>query len=514
MADIERKIRVVYEVKGQEKVASSLKEIRKDANELRKAFAEATDVTTMQQYGAELNNVKEKMNELTALGRNWSQGTTKSTSNVAHAMMNLNYVVRDSPYFFQNFALGVMAVGNNLNPLIDSMQRARAESKALNTTLGREMLTFLKGPGGIIFAMSLLVTAFQAVTFAMSKSKKGAEEFAGSLDLIKSAADKLITIKSPLDKLFFPVTPEQVPLLIRGIEEEIKVLDSLNTARQTDIGRRTGVGMQGLDARLFTSQLTKDEKDRQKSNDAIKKSLEEQLDSYKAMEIVFKKMKELGLEEESKEKGKKKKIADVDARGLTLLSSEEKLFKQRMQFIEDMKISIERSGGTWNEANREFVFYMSLQLKDKRDRTLPVGMQDVDEGFTKKMLKDAEQGTEDIKALYDDMWMSTTDVFVSNMIQGWEKIFGEANSMFEQLLLSWAAAFANAFLEKSATSLVSSLFDLFVPGLGTALGAMSGSPATQGGGNYYIVVDGDVIMPAVVRRLPQSIQRLQRLGKV
>src|SRR5690606_40721901 len=55
--------------------------------------------------------------------------TAQSSRNAAMAMLNLNYVIRDTPYFFNNFAMGVMAIGNNINPLTDSLQRLRKESK-------------------------------------------------------------------------------------------------------------------------------------------------------------------------------------------------------------------------------------------------------------------------------------------------------------------------------------------------------------------------------------------------
>ena len=60
------------------------------------------------------------------------QGTQTASANASMALLNLNYVIRDSPYFFQNFALGLLAVGNNLNPLIDSFNRLRKEAVEQN----------------------------------------------------------------------------------------------------------------------------------------------------------------------------------------------------------------------------------------------------------------------------------------------------------------------------------------------------------------------------------------------
>ena len=61
--------------------------------------------------------------------------TTTASANASMALLNLNYVIRDSPYFFQNFALGVLAVGNNLNPFSDRFFfkiEARGRHKIIN----------------------------------------------------------------------------------------------------------------------------------------------------------------------------------------------------------------------------------------------------------------------------------------------------------------------------------------------------------------------------------------------
>lgn len=116
---------------------------------------------------------------------------TTSAANSGVALQNLNYVIRDSPYFFRDFQLGVMAVGNNMNPLIDSMIRLSKEAKATGLTLSSVLWTALKGPAGVIVAMSLFITILQAVTFAMSKTKSGTKEAKDDIENLRDAVEDL-----------------------------------------------------------------------------------------------------------------------------------------------------------------------------------------------------------------------------------------------------------------------------------------------------------------------------------
>jgi len=125
-----------------------------------------------------------------AVAQTSMQQTTRVSANAATTLQALNFTVRDSPYFFRDFSLGVLAVGNNLNPLIDGLIRMNTEAKAANSTLGRELLNSLKGPAGLVFGFSILVTVLQAVTFALAKTKSEAEAQKQSInDLVKEYKD-------------------------------------------------------------------------------------------------------------------------------------------------------------------------------------------------------------------------------------------------------------------------------------------------------------------------------------
>jgi len=99
------------------------------------------------------------------------------TNQAGVAMQNMNFVIRDSPYFFKDLQLGVLAVGNNMNPLIDSFQRLKIQATEMTKQTGKNVSAFgllrksMAGPMGLSIAMSILVTAIQAVVFSMGSSK-------------------------------------------------------------------------------------------------------------------------------------------------------------------------------------------------------------------------------------------------------------------------------------------------------------------------------------------------------
>lgn len=66
------------------------------------------------------------------------------------------------------------------------------------------------------------------------------------------------------------------------------------------------------------------------------------------------------------------------------------------------------------------------------------------------------------------------DTIRSGIGGAWEQVFGEANSLFEQMLASWAARLAQLAAEWAATELFQMFLNFLLPGAGTAVGIASG----------------------------------------
>ena len=118
-------------------------------------------------------------------------GSTRQTAQMTMTMQAMNFTIRDSPYFFRDFSLGILAVGNNLNPLIDGLINVKREAKLAGSTLGKEMMKSLKGPGGLIFAFSVLVSVMQAVVFAMDSYNRKTKEAKEKTDKLADAVDSM-----------------------------------------------------------------------------------------------------------------------------------------------------------------------------------------------------------------------------------------------------------------------------------------------------------------------------------
>jgi len=165
----------------------SIGALEKSLRDARKALKDLQIGT--QEHAQALVDFKTKQAQLNdALGRGFTaiKNTTGASANATVTLQALNYTVRDSAYFTRDFALGILAVGNNLNPLIDGFIRMKQETGSYKGAMS-SLLGTLTGPSGVMFAFSIIVTAIQAVTFAMAKNKKETSETKNEYDKLTDA---------------------------------------------------------------------------------------------------------------------------------------------------------------------------------------------------------------------------------------------------------------------------------------------------------------------------------------
>lgn len=126
-----------------------------------------------------------------------------SADRVTNSLTNLSRVAQDAPY-------GFIGIANNLNPLLESFQRLRAESDS-NKTAFKSLLAGLTGPAGL--GLALGVVSSLAVTFggklfglgnSFSTADAAAARFENSLNKLKSSIEDLrdrLDFESDLKKL-------------------------------------------------------------------------------------------------------------------------------------------------------------------------------------------------------------------------------------------------------------------------------------------------------------------------
>lgn len=183
-------------------------ELQKAQNELRdfeKQLKKASDVTQIQQLQAQITLTKTKID---ALGKSNVQ-FARSSNSAAYALNDLSRIAQDAPY-------GFIGIQNNINPLLESFQRLRAESKLTGNSIGKELVGALTGPAGLGLAVGVVSAAitFASVGFdrwyrSTEKAKQASKDFSESLqDAEKGAIAQGVRLEG-LIKIITDVTESE-----------------------------------------------------------------------------------------------------------------------------------------------------------------------------------------------------------------------------------------------------------------------------------------------------------------
>jgi hypothetical protein len=154
---------LVISISADQKAAlAGLKQLNDQLLQLEKALKKTSDTAGIIKLQDQIRNLKAEMSSLNEV----AQGKlVKGTNQAANALTNLGRVAQDSPY-------GFIGIQNNLNPLLESFQRLKAETGSTGTAL-KALGAGLMGPAGIGVALS--VASALLVTFGddlMSASKE------------------------------------------------------------------------------------------------------------------------------------------------------------------------------------------------------------------------------------------------------------------------------------------------------------------------------------------------------
>jgi predicted nucleic acid-binding Zn-ribbon protein len=146
-------------------------ELVKAENELRKFQSElkkTTDINALTALNGKIELTTKKIEGL----KGAMSKVPQSTANAGTAITNLSRIVSDSAY-------GFIGIANNIQPFIDSLGYARKEAQATGTSLGKNLLGALSGPGGLSLAFAAVTTAitFAQIGFsAWTRSTKAAKD--------------------------------------------------------------------------------------------------------------------------------------------------------------------------------------------------------------------------------------------------------------------------------------------------------------------------------------------------
>lgn len=180
----------------------------------------------------EMKAKQAEVNDALGKGVNAYKSTTGATANATMTLQALNYTIRDAPYFARDFSLGLLAVGNNLNPLIDGFIRMKEQLKEGQTLWGALTSSMSKAQIAIL-GFSALVSIIQAVTFALAKTKDESEQTTKSVnelgdsfktleERIRDANNELKNIKATNFRSVFIALQEELKTTTTELDNLIK----------------------------------------------------------------------------------------------------------------------------------------------------------------------------------------------------------------------------------------------------------------------------------------------------
>ncbi len=132
-------------------------------------------------------------------------------NNVGQSAQSLNNIVSDVPLAFQNLDMGIVAVSNHINPLINDLLRAKTPTVSWKSAIG-DVTSGLVGVGGLSIAFTLITIAIKAVSSIMSE---GAEETEKMKDAVKG-------LRNELERASYQTLKQ------KEIEARIKLMDAEN----------------------------------------------------------------------------------------------------------------------------------------------------------------------------------------------------------------------------------------------------------------------------------------------
>ena len=306
-------------------------------------------VSNLKQVQAQLANTgKAAVSTSTALPK-----FSESTNRAAFALQNFGRVAADAPF-------GLIGIGNNIAPLLESFASLRASATATGTTIQASLLSAITGPAGLIVGVQLVTSALTFWQLSQQKAnaevKKGKEDLKGFADIQKevaaSYASEVVKVEALIELLRSETTSriqkanalkelnKISPEYFGNLKQEEGFINKLNIAYAAYI-KRIDLAIQ---AKTIEKQLTQ---------------INEQLLNKNTQNEVVKVLnKQLGI---------KTKQAAVDTKSFGLELQKSILLDQLVSIQQKLGVETEITGKK-TEVTTNKTKEFSLQLKDVKDK--------------------------------------------------------------------------------------------------------------------------------------------------
>jgi len=161
---------------------ASLNKVNQQLVLFEKALAKSTNPKELIYLQRNVDFLKEKVSALATVSKG---ALVQGTNSAANSLQNLGRIAQDAPF-------GFIGIQNNLNPLLESFQRLKAESGSTGGAL-KAMAGSLMGAGGIGLALSVASSLFLVFGKNMFTAAKGAEALKTAMDSEVESASKTIS---------------------------------------------------------------------------------------------------------------------------------------------------------------------------------------------------------------------------------------------------------------------------------------------------------------------------------
>jgi phage-related tail protein len=173
--------------------------------------------------------LKTTANEAKKTGDAMKTNLNTGAAQAGQSITNLSRIVQDAPF-------GFIGIANNINPLVESFGRLKAETGSTGGAL-KALVSGLSGPGGLGLAFGVITSA---ITFAQiglqawSRGSKEAKEasflFNDQLTSLESSFKALkISIKNTNEELAFSQKISNIRFNIGNTDDFARSLNALNT---------------------------------------------------------------------------------------------------------------------------------------------------------------------------------------------------------------------------------------------------------------------------------------------
>lgn len=174
----ELNIGVKFGAEGVPQVTKSITDLTNQLKRFQQGLNNATGVDSIARLNRAIEETKTRIQNLQKFTGNPDKfnGVVRGSNQAANALTNLSRIAQDAPF-------GFIGITNNINPLLESFQRLKAETGSTGGAL-KALVGSLSGAAGLGLAVgigSALLTVFGDKLFGIGRAAKKAKEDAEEL---------------------------------------------------------------------------------------------------------------------------------------------------------------------------------------------------------------------------------------------------------------------------------------------------------------------------------------------